>query len=69
MWAVRPKIALNIGDNGMNVAEERTKPLWTDVEVADAPQLDGNQSADVVVIGSGIAGLSTAYELTARGAP
>jgi glycine/D-amino acid oxidase-like deaminating enzyme/nitrite reductase/ring-hydroxylating ferredoxin subunit len=38
-----------------------------DTPVADAPPLNGDESADVVVIGSGIAGLSTAYELTARG--
>jgi glycine/D-amino acid oxidase-like deaminating enzyme len=35
--------------------------------VAEAPALDADQSADVVVIGSGIAGMSTAYELTGRG--
>ena len=51
----------------MNVAEERTKSLWMDTPVADASPLKGDESADVVVIGSGIAGLSTAYELTARG--
>jgi glycine/D-amino acid oxidase-like deaminating enzyme/nitrite reductase/ring-hydroxylating ferredoxin subunit len=51
----------------MNVAEESTKSVWIDTEVAEAPALDGDQRADVVVIGSGIAGLSTAYELTARG--
>jgi glycine/D-amino acid oxidase-like deaminating enzyme len=51
----------------MNVAEETTKSVWMDTEVAEAPSLVGNQSADVVVIGSGIAGLSTAYELSARG--
>jgi glycine/D-amino acid oxidase-like deaminating enzyme/nitrite reductase/ring-hydroxylating ferredoxin subunit len=38
-----------------------------DTPVADAPPLKGDESADVVIIGSGIAGLSTAYELTARG--
>jgi glycine/D-amino acid oxidase-like deaminating enzyme/nitrite reductase/ring-hydroxylating ferredoxin subunit len=51
----------------MNVAEERTKSFWMDTEVAAAPPLDGDRTADVVVIGSGIAGLSTAYELIARG--
>jgi glycine/D-amino acid oxidase-like deaminating enzyme/nitrite reductase/ring-hydroxylating ferredoxin subunit len=51
----------------MNVAEENTKSVWMDSEVAEAPALDGDQRADVVVIGSGIAGLSTAYELMARG--
>jgi glycine/D-amino acid oxidase-like deaminating enzyme/nitrite reductase/ring-hydroxylating ferredoxin subunit len=33
----------------------------------DAKPLDGDASADTVVVGSGIAGLSTAYELAARG--
>jgi glycine/D-amino acid oxidase-like deaminating enzyme/nitrite reductase/ring-hydroxylating ferredoxin subunit len=51
----------------MNIAGEKTKSLWMDTAVAEAPALDGDQSADVVVIGSGIAGLSTAYELTGRG--
>ena len=51
----------------MNVAAERTRSLWMDTEVADAPVLDDDQTADVVVIGSGIAGLSTAYELAGRG--
>src|SRR6266576_1073918 len=38
----------------------------TDV-APDAPSLRGNETADVVVVGSGIAGLSTAYELAQRG--
>jgi heterodisulfide reductase subunit A-like polyferredoxin len=44
----------------MNVSEEKTKSLWMDTAVAEASPLDGDQKADVVVIGSGIAGLSTA---------
>jgi len=52
----------------MNVAQERTKSLWMDTPVAaEAVPLSGDQSADVAIIGAGIAGLSTAYELTARG--
>ena len=51
----------------MNIAEEATRSLWMDVEVARASPLDGDLTADVVVIGSGIAGLSTAYELSGRG--
>src|SRR5438552_1003769 len=51
----------------MNVAEERTKSLWMNIDAANASPMDGDQNADVVVIGSGIAGLSIAYELTARG--
>jgi uncharacterized protein with NAD-binding domain and iron-sulfur cluster len=51
----------------MNVAQERTKSLWMGTPVADAPPLAGEHSADVVIIGSGIAGLSTGYELMSRG--
>ena len=52
----------------MNVIEERSLPLWLD----DAPEINaahlvGSLSADVVVIGSGISGLSVAYALTQRG--
>jgi glycine/D-amino acid oxidase-like deaminating enzyme/nitrite reductase/ring-hydroxylating ferredoxin subunit len=52
----------------MNVADERTRSLWMDATVAPAPSLDRNETADVAVVGSGIAGLSVAYELAARGA-
>jgi glycine/D-amino acid oxidase-like deaminating enzyme/nitrite reductase/ring-hydroxylating ferredoxin subunit len=51
----------------MNVAQERTRSLWMDTTVAAAPALQGDQRADVVVVGSGLAGLSTAYELAAAG--
>ena len=34
----------------MNVAEETTKSVWMDTEVAEAPSLHGNQSATVVII-------------------
>ena len=51
----------------MNVAEERTRSLWMEVAVATAPTLAQRERADVAVVGSGIAGLSVAYELAARG--
>ena len=52
----------------MNVSDERTRSVWMDTEVAPrALALDQNTTAETVVIGSGIAGLSTAYELAARG--
>lgn len=52
----------------MNVSRERTRSLWMETEVApQAGPLDQNTTADTVVIGSGIAGLSTAYELASRG--
>jgi glycine/D-amino acid oxidase-like deaminating enzyme/nitrite reductase/ring-hydroxylating ferredoxin subunit len=52
----------------MNLADERTRSLWMDVTVAAAPSLDRDETADVAVIGSGIAGLSVAYEVAGRGA-
>jgi ribulose 1,5-bisphosphate synthetase/thiazole synthase len=51
----------------MNVRDEHTQSLWMDIRVADAPSLSGSEPADVVVVGSGIAGLSVAYELVSRG--
>ena len=52
----------------MNASDEATHSLWMNVEVAaDAPRLSKDESADVCVVGSGIAGLSTAYELVAAG--
>jgi glycine/D-amino acid oxidase-like deaminating enzyme/nitrite reductase/ring-hydroxylating ferredoxin subunit len=48
--------------------DRRSRSLWMDVEVApNARQLDANRSCDTVVIGSGIAGMSTAYELAMAG--
>src|SRR5947208_2647700 len=54
-------------DSVMNVLDEHTRSLWMDVPVAAAPPLSGAERADVAVIGSGIAGLSVAYELASRG--
>ncbi|MCA1453101.1 FAD-dependent oxidoreductase [Bradyrhizobium sp. BRP22] len=51
----------------MNVRDEYTQSLWMDVPVVEAPSLSGSERADVVVVGSGIAGLSVAYELVSRG--
>src|ERR1700710_1069459 len=45
-----------------------SKSLWMSIAVAvKAIPLQGDERCDVAVIGSGIAGLSTAYELSQRG--
>ena len=45
-----------------------SKSLWMDTAVApQAIPLPGDERCDVVVVGSEIAGLSTAYELSERG--
>jgi len=52
----------------MNVGDERSKSLWMETDVApDAPALKSDATCDTVVVGSGIAGLSTAYELSGQG--
>src|SRR4051794_3332579 len=59
---------MTIAEAYMNVGDERSRSVWMNVAVApDAKRLEGDASADTVVVGSGIAGLSTAYELAARG--
>ena len=52
----------------MNVSDEHTKSLWMDIKVAArTPALSKDVEVDTVIVGSGIAGLSTAYELSAAG--
>ena len=51
----------------MNVADEYTHSLWMDTPMPVTPTLSASDRADVVVVGAGIAGLSVAYELAARG--
>ena len=52
----------------MTVRRERTVSLWMNTEVApDATPLAQDETTDIVVVGSGIAGLATAYELSRRG--
>jgi glycine/D-amino acid oxidase-like deaminating enzyme/nitrite reductase/ring-hydroxylating ferredoxin subunit len=51
----------------VNAGDEQSRSLWMDTTVAEAPPLRRNARADTVVVGSGIAGLSTAYELACRG--
>jgi glycine/D-amino acid oxidase-like deaminating enzyme/nitrite reductase/ring-hydroxylating ferredoxin subunit len=50
----------------MNVSSERTRPIWGTMPLT-ANSLQGDAEADVVVIGSGVAGLSAAYELAMAG--
>lgn len=52
----------------MNARDEATRSLWMGVEVLpDAPVAEGSFTADTVIVGSGIAGLSAAHELAAVG--
>ncbi|MBY5364875.1 FAD-dependent oxidoreductase [Rhizobium leguminosarum] len=52
----------------MNASDERTVSLWSGIEVSpDAAPLTRSEDFDVVVVGSGIAGMSIAYELAAAG--
>ena len=49
----------------MNVGDEHSRSLWmADAQPIEAPPLTADADCDVVVIGAGIAGLSTAYELS-----
>ena len=52
----------------MNVSSEESVSLWMSTKVLDdAPVLDKAEKADVVIIGSGIAGMSVAWELVKAG--
>src|SRR4051794_14519296 len=52
----------------MNVGDERSRSLWMDIDVApNAARLTREITCDTVIVGSGIAGLSTAYELSGQG--
>jgi glycine/D-amino acid oxidase-like deaminating enzyme/nitrite reductase/ring-hydroxylating ferredoxin subunit len=52
----------------MNASRERTRSIWMDIDVfPEASRLQKDITADTVVVGSGIAGLSTAYELATLG--
>jgi glycine/D-amino acid oxidase-like deaminating enzyme/nitrite reductase/ring-hydroxylating ferredoxin subunit len=52
----------------MSVSREHSTSLWMDTAVLDdAPVLKKNEQCDVVVVGSGIAGMSVAYELASKG--
>ena len=52
----------------MNVGDEHSRSYWMqELPIVKAPALSQDAVCDVVVIGSGIAGLSTAYELARLG--
>ena len=52
----------------MNVGDEHSRSYWMgELPLVNAPALSAEESCDVVIVGSGIAGLSTAYELTRFG--
>jgi glycine/D-amino acid oxidase-like deaminating enzyme/nitrite reductase/ring-hydroxylating ferredoxin subunit len=51
----------------MNLMAERSRSLWMDVALPQFPALAEDVRCDVVVVGAGIAGLSTAYELAQLG--
>jgi glycine/D-amino acid oxidase-like deaminating enzyme/nitrite reductase/ring-hydroxylating ferredoxin subunit len=52
----------------LNVGDERSKSYWMeDGPAIDAPTLAADERCDVAVVGSGIAGLSIAYELSRFG--
>ena len=52
----------------MNVSSEKSVSVWMETSVVDdAPALNRDEKADVVVVGSGIAGMSVAYELAKAG--
>ncbi|WP_026870600.1 FAD-dependent oxidoreductase [Inquilinus limosus] len=52
----------------MNVGDEASRSFWMETApTIEAPPLAADAECDVVVVGSGIAGLSTAYELARFG--
>jgi len=53
----------------MNASDERTQSLWMAhaMPVHEAPRLTEDLACDVAIVGSGIAGLSVAYELSQAG--
>jgi glycine/D-amino acid oxidase-like deaminating enzyme/nitrite reductase/ring-hydroxylating ferredoxin subunit len=52
----------------MNVGDKGSRSFWMqDVGAIQGPPLSADEACDVIVVGSGIAGLSTAYELSRFG--
>jgi glycine/D-amino acid oxidase-like deaminating enzyme len=51
----------------LNVGDEKSKSISMEADTPCTPALDHDLSADVIVFGPRIAGLSTAYELSLKG--
>jgi glycine/D-amino acid oxidase-like deaminating enzyme/nitrite reductase/ring-hydroxylating ferredoxin subunit len=51
----------------MNVSSEKTRSPWMTMLSESAPRLPRNLKADVVIVGAGIAGMTTAYLLARAG--
>jgi glycine/D-amino acid oxidase-like deaminating enzyme/nitrite reductase/ring-hydroxylating ferredoxin subunit len=52
----------------MNVSSEKSVSAWMSTKVMeDAPSLSRSESTEIVIVGSGIAGMSVAYELVKAG--
>jgi glycine/D-amino acid oxidase-like deaminating enzyme/nitrite reductase/ring-hydroxylating ferredoxin subunit len=51
----------------MNASAERSVSVWGRHAPVEAPRLEADETADVAVVGAGIAGLSIAYELARAG--
>jgi glycine/D-amino acid oxidase-like deaminating enzyme len=52
----------------VNVLDERSRSYWLDTAALPGlPKLGGDLDTDIVIVGAGIAGISTAYELALAG--
>lgn len=58
----------NVAGNGSETLRFRSLGGWVERPIDLQPELKGHAHADVIVIGAGFAGLSTALELSALGA-
>lgn len=51
----------------MNVEQERSRSLWMEIPAPQLPALEADVETDALVIGAGVMGLMTAYELAREG--